>query len=147
MRGAVQSAWTSERESESVGHDWHRKSGNAATGGIGKEGARVARGAVERMPTPQHPACHAMPRLPRLERDRRRATQIYHVVTHKNSAHSPLRCWPPSLFCSLSSACPSLSGRSGFRVRQALSPLAPPKVASLHSMVFVWTEKNVVIHS
>ena len=59
------SAWTSERESESVGHDWHRKSGNAATGGIGKEGARVARGAVERMPTPQHPACDASPSSPR----------------------------------------------------------------------------------
>ena len=55
-----------------------------------------------------HPACDASPSSPR-ERERRRATQIYHVVTHKNSEHSPLRCWPPSSPCSLSSSCPSLS--------------------------------------
>ena len=51
-----------------MGHDWHRKSGNAATGGIGKEGrstGRAGRGRENADAAAQHPACDASPSSPR----------------------------------------------------------------------------------
>ena len=93
-----------------------------------------------------HPACDASPSSPR-ERERRRATQIYHVVTHKNSEHSP-----PALLAALLPVLalqlvPILEcGRRGVVfVSDRLSRPLQHRI-SLHIKMFVWTEKNVVMH-